>query len=148
MAFKLSLSLPLRRAQSMDAVAAEDACATEAAEPLSPPVTPALRRSSLDASLGMLRRISAPALLLAGAPPADATSLLPPQLLDSDQQAYNGLWKKDWAASEDMVRPDWWGLRFGRRTFPHHASHASLGSPSPLRAGAACGSHGSALDNT
>lgn len=115
MASKLSLSLPLRRAHSMDTVPAEDACATEAAEPLSP-VTPMLpRRSSLDASLGMLRRISAPALMLAGAPPADATSLLPPQLLDSDKLAYNGLWKKDWAASEDMVRPDWWGLRRGRR---------------------------------
>ena len=104
MAFKLSISLPLRRARSVDAVAADEEAAPDAVA-LSSPVTPALpvRRSSMD--LGMLRRVSAPDLMLAGAPPADALSLLPPQLLDSDQQAYNGLWKKDWSASEDIVRP-------------------------------------------
>ena len=103
--FKLSISLPpLRRANSSTEVAlrtGEDVLA----EALSSPGTPALpRRSSLDVTWGLLRPVSAPALLLAGAPPRAVLSSSG-AALDVLASELNGLWKKDWSQSEDMVRP-------------------------------------------
>ena len=53
---------------------------------------------------GLLRPVSAPALLLAGAPPRAFLSSSGAALVVLASEL-NGMWKKDWSQSEDMVRP-------------------------------------------